>query len=137
MDGVAWLYLLAILLAAVLLFGTVYFIIMFSDLESDYINPIDLCNGLNNLVIPEHATHASLTFLFLISTQWLAVIINLPLVVFNILKITQKRHIYDATEIFRTVDKNKKEVYFKLAFYLLSFFYYLYGFIASLIAEGN
>lgn len=22
---------------------------MFSDLESDYINPIDLCNGLNNV----------------------------------------------------------------------------------------
>lgn len=33
---------------------------------------------------------------------------------------------YDATEIFRTLDSHKKETYLKLAFYLLSFFYYLY-----------
>jgi hypothetical protein len=33
---------------------------------------------------------------------------------------------YDATEIFRTLDTHKKEAFFKIAFYLLSFFYYLY-----------
>ena len=33
---------------------------------------------------------------------------------------------YDATEIFRTLSAHQKETYFKLAFYLLSFFYYLY-----------
>jgi hypothetical protein len=33
---------------------------------------------------------------------------------------------YDATEIFRTLSGHKKESFFKLGFYLLSFFYYLY-----------
>ena len=33
---------------------------------------------------------------------------------------------YDATEIFRTMGPQKNEVFFKLGFYLLSFFYYLY-----------
>ena len=33
---------------------------------------------------------------------------------------------YDATEIFRTLPGHKKESFIKLAFYLLSFFYYLY-----------
>lgn len=33
---------------------------------------------------------------------------------------------YDATEIFRTLPAHQKEAYFKIAFYLLSFFYYLY-----------
>jgi hypothetical protein len=33
---------------------------------------------------------------------------------------------YDATEIFRTLPQHKKESFIKLAFYLLSFFYYLY-----------
>lgn len=33
---------------------------------------------------------------------------------------------YDATEIFRTLPNHKKESFFKLGFYLLSFFYYLY-----------
>ena len=33
---------------------------------------------------------------------------------------------YDATEIFRSLSGHKQETFFKLGFYLLSFFYYLY-----------
>lgn len=36
---------------------------------------------------------------------------------------------YDATEIFRTLPNHKKESFFKLGFYLLSFFYYLYRYV--------
>lgn len=35
-------------------------------------------------------------------------------------------HMFDATEIFRSLPKHQKEAYFKIAFYLVSFFYYLY-----------
>ncbi len=54
--------------------------------RSDYINPIDLCNRLNTYIIPEAAVHGFLTFLFLINGYWLALILNLPLVAFNIKK---------------------------------------------------
>ncbi|KAL9712007.1 Protein cornichon 3 [Leucoagaricus gongylophorus] len=108
---------------------------MYSDLESDYINPIDLCNKINQFILPEHAAHAFLTVLFLLSMEWMALLINLPLVAWNILKIVNKNHMLDATEIFRTLDGHKKEAFFKLGFYLLSFFYYLYRMIAALIAE--
>jgi len=37
-----------------------------------------------------------------------------------------KNHMYDATEIFRTLSGHKKESFIKLGFYLISFFYYLY-----------
>lgn len=40
-------FLAAVALTAVLLFSMVFFVIMFSDLESDYINPIDMCAKLN------------------------------------------------------------------------------------------
>lgn len=39
---------------------------------------------------------------------------------------------YDATEIFRTLDGHKKEVFIKLGFYLISFFYYLYRYVIYL-----
>lgn len=67
-DLVGWLFLFAVLYSAALLFGMVFFvslgclcsvtsmfrlfawqIIMYSDLESDYINPIDFCNKLNQV----------------------------------------------------------------------------------------
>ncbi|KAF8070778.1 cornichon [Lyophyllum atratum] len=135
-----WLFLFAVLMAAGLLFCMVFFIIMFSDLECDYINPIDLCNKLNQFVLPENIAHAFLTLLFLLSGQWIAFLLNAPLVAYNANKqvlIFNKAHMYDATEIFRTLPTHKKESFIKLGFYLLSFFYYLYRMIVALIAESE
>jgi len=132
-----WLYLFAVLAAAALLFTMVFFIIMFSDLECDYINPIDLCNKLNQFVLPEMLAHAFLTLLFLLCGQWLTFLLNLPLVAYNANKLQGKNHTYDATEIFRTLSGHKRECFFKLGFYLLSFFYYLYRMILALIQESE
>lgn len=54
--------------------------------DSDYINPIDLCNRLNAYIIPEAAVHGFLTFLFLINGYWVALVLNLPLLGYNIKK---------------------------------------------------
>jgi hypothetical protein len=54
--------------------------------HSDYINPIDLCNRLNTYIIPEAAVHGFLTFLFLINGYWLPLILNIPLLAWNIKK---------------------------------------------------
>ncbi|KIO17822.1 hypothetical protein M407DRAFT_243889 [Tulasnella calospora MUT 4182] len=137
MLGSGWLFLFGVLAAAGLLFTMVFFIIMFSDLECDYINPIDLCNKLNTFVLPEMGFHAFLTLCFLLSGQWTALFLNLPLVAFNVQKIMNKNHMYDATEIFRTLGGHKKECFIKLGFYLVSFFYYLYRMIVALISESE
>lgn len=51
--------------------------------NSDYINPIDLCNRLNTYIVPEAGVHAFLTFLFLINGYWIALLLNLPLLAWN------------------------------------------------------
>jgi hypothetical protein len=135
MSGEAWLYLLSVLVNAVNLFLQVFFTIMYSDLECDYINPIDLCNRLNAYIVPEAAVHGFLTFLFLINGYWVALILNLPLAAFNVKKILDKAHLLDATEIFRTLNKHKKESFIKLGFHLVMFFFYLYSMIVALIRD--
>lgn len=40
----------------------------------------------------------------------------------------------DATEIFRTLNRHKKESFIKLGFHLIMFFFYLYAMIVALIA---
>jgi hypothetical protein len=71
------------LINAVNLFLQVFFTIMYSDLECDYINPIDLCNRLNMYIVPEAGVHAFLTVLFLINGYWVPLILNLPLLAWN------------------------------------------------------
>ncbi|ORZ09527.1 cornichon [Absidia repens] len=137
MHGEAMLFLFAVIMAALLLFMMVFFVIMFSDLECDYINPIDLCDKLNQFVLPEMGAHAFLFFMFLVNGSWMAILLNLPLVIFNIQKVMSNRHMYDATEIFRTLPAHKKECFIKLGFYLIMFFYFLYRMIVALIAADS
>ncbi|KAI4760042.1 hypothetical protein E4T51_06964, partial [Aureobasidium sp. EXF-12344] len=108
MSGEAWLYLIAVLINAVNLFLQVFFTIMYSDLECDYINPIDLCNRLNTYIVPEAAVHAFITILFLVNGYWIALILNLPLLAWNAKKIFENQHLLDATEIFRKLNVHKK-----------------------------
>lgn len=135
MNGEGWLFLFSILLTAVLLFVMVFYVIMYSDLESDYINPIDLCTKLNQFTLPEMCAHGFLTVLFLLNGQWIALAINLPLLAYNVHKFMNKTYLLDATEIFRTLMTHKKESFLKLGFYLLTFFFYLYRMIMALVAE--
>lgn len=137
MSGEAWLFLLAVLVNAVNLFLQVFFTIMYSDLECDYTNPIDLCKNLNKYIIPEAAVHGFLTFLFLINGYWVPLILNLPLLGWNANKIINNTHFLDATEIFRKLNVHKKESFFKLGFHLVMFFFYLYSMIVALIRDES
>ncbi|CAD6565121.1 MAG: hypothetical protein ASARMPREDX12_005700 [Alectoria sarmentosa] len=136
MSGEAWLYLLAVLINAVNLFLQVFFTIMYSDLECDYINPIDLCNRLNTYIVPEAAVQAFLTVLFLINGYWIALVLNLPLLAYNAKKIFENQHLLDATEIFRKLNVHKKESFIKLGFHLIMFFFYLYSMITAMALLG-
>ncbi|CAO3611207.1 unnamed protein product [Cunninghamella echinulata] len=131
MPGEAMLFLFAVIMAALLLFLMVFFVIMFSDL-----NVIILTLSIS-FVLPEMGAHAFLFFMFLINGSWLAMLLNLPLVVYNIQRVTSNRHMYDATEIFRTLPDHKKECFIKLGFYLIMFFYFLYRMIVALIAADS
>lgn len=103
----------------------------------DYINPIDLCNRLNNYILPEAAIQAVLTGLFLINGYWLTFLLNLPLFLYNVRKVYTNAYLLDATEIFRTLNKHKKECFIKLGFHLLMFFFYLYCMIAALVRDDE
>lgn len=67
--------------------------------HSDYINPIDLCNRLNTYIIPEAAVHGFLTFLFLINGYWLPLVLNVPLLAWNIKKYVIQPRLVGATDM--------------------------------------
>ncbi|CAI5758225.1 unnamed protein product [Candida verbasci] len=137
MNGEGWLFILTVIVNAINLFSQVFFTIMYSDLECDYINPIELCNKLNPWFIPEAALHGFITILFLINGYWFCFLLNLPLFAYNVNKFYNKNHLLDATEIFRTLSKHKKESFLKLGFHLLMFFFYLYRMIMALVKDEH
>lgn len=109
--------------------------IMYSDLSCDYINPIDMCNKLNPYILPEIGVHAVTTLLLLVSGNWVSLLINIPLIAWNVKKVMDKDTSLDATEIFRTINRHQTESFAKLGMYLVLFFWYLFQMISTLIAD--
>lgn len=135
-------YIVALLFDAFLIFFAIFHVVAFDELVTDYKNPIDQCNSLNPLVLPEYAIHILFNILFLLSGQWLALILNLPLIAYHINRYRSRpvmsvSGLYDPTTIMNgdALTKCQREGWFKLAFYLVSFFYYLYGMITCLITN--
>ncbi|CAN8074503.1 unnamed protein product [Agarophyton chilense] len=120
---------------AALLFCSVYALILFSDLTVDHINPIELCELVNRLVIPEYVGHILLTLLMIFRGYFIPALLNVPLVIFHAWRYKERRHLLDNTSIFNDVDKERNISQLKLAHHLLMFFIYLYFFILALVSD--
>ncbi|XP_004393131.1 PREDICTED: protein cornichon homolog 1-like isoform X1 [Odobenus rosmarus divergens] len=151
-------YMLALLLTAVLIFFTIWHIIAFDELKTDYRNPIfpsppqvpdsqrstpiDQCNTLNPIVLPEYLIHAFFCVMFLCAAEWLTLGLRMPLLAYHIWRYMSRPvmsgpGLYDPTTIMNAdiLAYCQKEGSCKLAFYLLAFFYYLYGMIYVLVSS--
>ncbi|KAJ7848252.1 cornichon, partial [Mycena olivaceomarginata] len=137
-----YLFLLAALIAAGLMFVHITYLIMFAEFEEHHINnmDMDLCNQLNKFVQTEHLAPAFLASVFLLSRNWMAFVLIVPLAAYNVKKRANfKNHLFDVGELkFRRVPwKHRKESFIKTGFYLLSFFFSIYSMIVALIADSQ
>ncbi|KAK4472560.1 hypothetical protein MN116_003802 [Schistosoma mekongi] len=139
---VAIAYILALIFTIALIFLVIFQVISFDELRTDYKNPVDQCKSLNPLVLPEYALHAAYTLLFLFTAQIGSVMLNVPLLAYNIYRYKNRPvmscpGLYDPTTIMNHDELNRamKEGWVKLAFFIISFFYYLYGMIYVLVTD--
>ncbi|CAG9768574.1 unnamed protein product [Ceutorhynchus assimilis] len=137
----AFSYIIALIGDAFLIFFSLFHVIAIDELKTDYKNPIDQCNSLNPLVLPEYILHMFFNLLLAFAGEWFTFFINLPLILYHINRyrtrpVMSTVGIYDPTSIMNQDQLTlcQREGWIKLAFYLISFFYYLYGMIYVLIA---
>lgn len=142
-------YIAAIIGDAGLIFLAVHHVIAIDELKTDFKNPIEHCKLMNPLLITEYAVHFLMTLVFLLVGEWLTVMINLPLLAYNLHRLYKsfskspasktllKRvsGIYDPTNIMNSEQLSiaTREGWFKLFFSLFAFFYYIYGIITSIM----
>ncbi|VIO98494.1 Uncharacterized protein BM_BM6967 [Brugia malayi] len=139
----AFCYLFALFAVAFCIFFAIFTVICIDELKTEYKNPIEQCNSLNQLVLPEYLLHIILTFLFVLSFQLGGLCWNIPLIAYHIHRYIQRPvmtgpGIYDPTTILNKNELQKalKEGWIKLGFYLISFFYYLYAMIYTMVTSS-
>ncbi|KAL5281804.1 CNIH1 family protein [Megaselia abdita] len=130
----AFTYIFALIGDAFLIFFSIFHVIAFDELKTDYKNPIDQCNSLNPLVLPEYLLHILINVLFLFAGEWFSLFFNVPLIAYHVWRYKNRPvmtgpGLYDPTRIMNqdNLSKNMREGWIKLLVYLLSFFYYIYG----------
>ncbi|KYO43531.1 protein cornichon homolog 3 isoform X2 [Alligator mississippiensis] len=135
-----------------------HWIIAFDELRTDFKSPIDQCNPaharerlrniericflLRKLVLPEYSIHSLFCIMFLCAQEWLTLGLNVPLVFYHFWRYfhcpaDSSELAYDPPAVMNadTLSYCQKEAWCKLAFYLLSFFYYLYCMIYALVSS--
>ncbi|XP_027420351.1 protein cornichon homolog 3 isoform X4 [Bos indicus x Bos taurus] len=145
----AFCYMLSLVLCAALIFFAIWHIIAFDELRTDFKSPIDQCNPLHarerlrniericfllrKLVLPEYSIHSLFCIMFLCAQEWLTLGLNVPLLFYHFWRYfhcpaDSSELAYDPPVVMNadTLSYCQKEAWCKLAFYLLSFFYYLY-----------
>jgi len=122
-----WLILMAA--GAILILYYVFSIVSLGDLESDYLNPVDLCEKLNKFSKPEIIGQCIMTLLLLLSGSWYEFLVNLPITIYNIKSAIFKEYLLDPTNIFTHLNYHKMKSITKLVIYMVAFFFYLYQFI--------
>ena len=66
----AFTYIIALIFTAFLIFFAIWYVISIDELKTDYKNPIETCNNLNPLVLPEYFVHAVPSVLFIFAGEW-------------------------------------------------------------------
>uniref|UniRef100_A0A8C0IWQ1 Cornichon family AMPA receptor auxiliary protein 2 n=1 Tax=Chelonoidis abingdonii TaxID=106734 RepID=A0A8C0IWQ1_CHEAB len=155
----AFCYMLTLVLCASLIFFVIWHIIAFDELHTDFKSPIDqgnparavrllgsispltrACSPLQ-LVVPEYSIHGLFCLMFLCAAEWVTLGLNIPLLFYHLWRYFHRpadgsEVMYDAVSIMNADILNycQKESWCKLAFYLLSFFYYLYSMVYTLVS---
>lgn len=136
------LFVVSLLDSGALLFLLIYYEIVFSDLECDYLNAQECCLKLNQWVLPKLFAHMFLSLLLVLNGNWILLLFNLPMtlwLIYDIYKVPQGNiGVYDPTEIHNRgqLSKYMKQTLICIGFYLIFFFIYLYCLMTSLL-KGN
>ncbi|XP_064366030.1 protein cornichon homolog 3 isoform X1 [Dromaius novaehollandiae] len=101
-----------------------------------------ICFLLRKLVLPEYSIHSLFCIMFLCAQEWLTLGLNVPLLFYHFWRYFRcpadsSELAYDPPAVMNadTLSYCQKEAWCKLAFYLLSFFYYLYCMIYTLVSS--
>ncbi|CAL8402166.1 unnamed protein product [Boreogadus saida] len=100
-----------------------------------------ICSLLRKLVVPEYSIHGLFCLMFMCAGEWVTLGLNIPLLSLPTSEFFHRpadgsEVMYDPVSVMNADILNycQKEAWSKLAFYLLSFFYYLYSMVYALVS---
>lgn len=134
-DLLVWLCSFFILIGVIVM--VIYQLVTLADLELDYINPYDSASRINSIVVPELITHGALCCFFLVTGHWVMCLLCLPYLYYNAKMYMDGQLLVDVTEIFSTLNHEKKKRLFKIGYLVVILFFSLFWTIWSALEDDD
>ncbi|KAF9593242.1 hypothetical protein IFM89_020998 [Coptis chinensis] len=128
-----WIFNFLCVIALLVLNGFQF--ICLSDLESDQSNPYDTASHVNACVIPEFVIQGTLCVIFLLMGHWVLLLLSVPLTLYHIRLYRGRKHLIDVTEIYRSLNEDKRDRLVKFGFYAVLFFNCLIRIIQAAVEQ--
>ncbi|XP_051129891.1 protein cornichon homolog 4-like [Andrographis paniculata] len=137
MVGDAWTWLVFFFFLIFLVAMLVFQLVCLTDLELDYINPYELGNKINGVIVPEFITYGVLCFLFLATRHLVMFLLGVPLLYYNFILYRKRHHLIDITEIYNKLTKEKTRRFIKLGYIMFILFMCLFWMIYNILEEHD
>ncbi|KAJ8906037.1 hypothetical protein NDN08_002537 [Rhodosorus marinus] len=121
------------MIVSVLLLSYLYSYLLFSDLQSDMMNPVELCERVNAMVEPQYMSSAVFLALLILRGQLLLAAVAIPVFASHFNISSMNLHRLDTTTILSTVSREKQMCALRLALLLVIFFYTIFELLKTVV----
>mmetsp|Transcript_19937 Transcript_19937/g.48323 ORF Transcript_19937/g.48323 Transcript_19937/m.48323 type:complete len:161 (-) Transcript_19937:3535-4017(-) len=107
----------------------VYSYLLLQELNTDTVNPIEVCKKINSLKTPEYSAHVILSATLVLRGWWIVGILNFPFIFYNFSQWYEGKHILESTKVFSILSQELRIIKAKASFFILIILYYLWEWI--------
>jgi hypothetical protein len=99
---------------------------LLKDLCSDTVNPVDVCQKINHLKVPEYIAHFLLSGILTLLGSWGIGILNVPFIFYHFAQCCEGKHLLDHRKVFSTLKQEMRIIKTKASFFFIIMMYYLW-----------
>ncbi len=96
---------------------------LLNELCTDTVNPVDVCEKINDIKTPEYTAHLFLFLILNLRGWWVTAALNFPFLFYNFAQWYPGKYFLDSTRVFATLSQVMWEVKTKSAFFFLVVLY--------------
>jgi hypothetical protein len=96
---------------------------LLKDLSTDTVSPIEICEKINHLKIPEYLAHFILSGVLTLRGWWGIGIFNVPFIFYNFAQWCEGRHLLDHKKVFSTLSQEMRIIKLKAYFFAIIMLY--------------
>jgi hypothetical protein len=102
---------------------------LLQELSTDTVNPMEVCEKVNQLKAPEYTAHLVLSVVLVLRGWWVVGILNFPFIFYNFAQWYEGRHVLDGARVFPILAQEVRVIKAKASFFMMVVMYYVWEWI--------